>query len=147
MCLISEPDGLVQSGLFRNAVVTYVSELFQTLCDVCFSHLQFPGSADELDTSSWLSEECAARWQAALRALCKKLRFFPSAILYLHGLLAEHVLVNGFQELFFAENVLLDMLVLNTVCVERGGTVALLAWQSTHRGLSEFVDEFAELRK
>ena len=112
----------------------------------CFLDLQFPGLADELDMAVWLSEDRAARWRAALHILSKKLRPSLSAILYLHGIIAGQMLDTGFYEVFARRDSLSDMLVLNVLCLERGGIEGFMRWTSTFDGLCECIENFQDLR-
>ena len=108
--------------------------------------LLFTSSSNAPDTAVWLSENRAARWRAALHILSKKLRPSPSAILYLHGVVARRMLDIGFYEVFVTRDSFSDMLVLNILCLERGGVEAFMRWTSTSHGLCEFIENFQDLR-
>ena len=94
----------------------------------------------------WLSKDRAARWRAALQTISKKLRPSPSAILYLHGVMARQMLDMGFYEVFVTRDSFSDMLVLNILCLERGGVEAFMRWTSTSDGLNEFIEDFQDVR-
>ena len=123
-----------------------VLELIRVYNTSCFLDLKPPGSADEPDMAVWLSEDRAARWRAALRILSKKLSPSPSAILYLHGIMAGQMLDTGLSEMLVTRDSFSDMLVLNILCLERGGVDSFMRWISTSGGLGEFIEEFAGLR-
>ena len=96
--------------------------------------------------STKCSEDRAARWRAALHILSKKLRPSPSAILYLHGVMARQMLDIGFREVLVTRDCFSDMLVLNILCLERGGVEAFMRWTCTADGLSKFTEEFEDVR-
>ena len=123
-----------------------VLELSKVYNTSCFLDLQFPGSADEPDMAAWLSKDRAARWRATLHILSTKLRPSPSAILYLHGIMARQMLDIGFSEMFFRRDSFSDILVLNILCLERGGVEAFMRWTSTSDGLGECIGDFQDLR-
>ena len=100
------------------ASIYHVVSLYSTSC---FLDLKTIGSADEPDMAVWLSEDRAARWRAALLIVSKKLSPSPSAILYLHGVMAGQMLDTGFSEVFVTRDSFSDMLVLSILCLERGG--------------------------
>ena len=123
-----------------------VLELGRVYNASCFLDLKPPGSADELDMTVWLSEDRAARWRAALRIVSEKLSPVPSAILYLHGVMARQMLDTGFSEVLSTRDSFSDMLVLNILCLDHGGVDSFMRWISTSGGLGEFIEEFAGLR-
>ena len=123
-----------------------VLELGRVYNTSCFLDLKPPGSADELDMTVWLSEDRAARWRAALRIVSEKLSPSPSAILYLHGVMARQMLDTGFSEVLSTRDSFSDMLVLNILCLDHGGVDSFMRWISTSGGLGEFIEEFAGLR-
>ena len=123
-----------------------VLELNSVYNTSCFMDLLFTSSSNAPDTAVWLSENRAARWRAALHILSKKLRPSPSAILYLHGVVARRMLDIGFYEVFVTRDSFSDMLILNILCLERGGVEAFMRWTSTTDGLNEFIKDFQDVR-
>ena len=111
-----------------------------------FQDLQLLDLDNAPDTTGWLSENHAARWRAALDILSKKLRPSPSVILCLHGLLAREMLDIGFHKVFLTIDSISDMLILNILCLERGGVEAFMHWTSTTDGLNEFIKAFQNVR-
>ena len=112
----------------------------------CFQDLPFASSSNAPDAAVWLSENHAARWRATLHILSKKLRPSPSAIVYLNGVVARRMLDVGFYEVFVRRDSFSDMLILNILCLERGGVEAFMRWTSTTDGLNEFIKDFQYVR-
>ena len=111
-----------------------------------FQDLLFTSSSNAPDKAVWLSENRTTRWRAALHILSKKLRPSPSAILYLHGVVARQMLDIGFYEVFVTRDSFSDMLILNILCLQRGGVEAFMRWTSTTDGLNEFIEDFQDVR-
>ena len=112
----------------------------------CFQDLPFASSSNAPDAAVWLSENHAARWRATLHILSKKLHPSPSAIMYLNGVVARRMLDVGFYEVFVRRDSFSDMLILNILCLERGGVEAFMRWTSTTEGLNEFIKDFQDVR-
>ena len=142
------PDGCAEYVCTRTLPepVKDVLELASVYNTSCFLDLKFPDSGNAPDTAVSLSENRAARWRAALHILSKKLRPSPSAMLYLHGVMARQMLDIGFYEVFVTRDFFSDMLILNILCLERGGVEAFMRWTSTSDGLNEFIEDFQDVR-
>ena len=52
----------------------------------------------------------------------------------------------GFYEVFVRRDSFSDMLVLNMLCLERGGVEAFMQWACTADGLSEFIQDFRDVQ-
>ena len=52
----------------------------------------------------------------------------------------------GFYEVFVRRDFFSDMLILNILCLERGGVEAFMRWTSTSDGLTEFIEDFQDVR-
>mgnify|MGYP003323712470 CR=1 FL=1 len=60
--------------------------------------------------------------------------------------MARQMLNMGFYEVFVRRDSFSDMLVLNMLCLERGGVEAFMRWACTADGLSEFIQDFRDVR-
>ena len=60
--------------------------------------------------------------------------------------MARQMLDIGFYEVFVTRDCFSDMLVLNILCLERGGVEAFMRWTSTSDGLNEFIEDFQDVR-
>lgn len=60
--------------------------------------------------------------------------------------MARQMLDIGFYEVFVTRDFFSDMLILNILCLERGGVEAFMRWTSTSDGLNEFIEDFQDVR-
>ena len=93
-----------------------------------------------------VSVAATAGWHSALEGFRGKLAPTVDAVLYLHGCVAEHTLAEGFQQGFSKRHIFSDLLVLNTICLERGGTEAFYRWVTGPGGIQAFIEEFEDVR-